>query len=114
MIAINISDLDQINPRTGLNMVALLLTDFVTSDPPQMPLANRTRFDEAAVILDGPAAEDRERVNALVELLQTIIGPRRMGRRVRCYREGPRGGWPEIRPAKSHRQLMEDLNDDNS
>ncbi|MFH1740949.1 MAG: hypothetical protein ABIH23_18255 [bacterium] len=109
--AINIADLDQVNPRTGLNFVALLLRDFVTDHPPQVPYRNSDRWDEAAVILDGPATEDEQRVNALIELLQTVIGPRKMGRRVRCYREGPKGGWSEIRPKKSHRQTMEELDD---
>ena len=44
------------------------------------------------------SAADYERVDAVVELLQTVIGPRKINRRVRCYREGPRGGWPEIKP----------------
>ncbi len=35
----------------------------------------------------------------MVGLLQTVLGPRKLGRRVRCYREGARGGWAEIRPA---------------
>jgi len=75
----------------------------VSADPPQVPYRNSDRWDEAAVILDGPAAQDETRINALVELLQTVIGPRKMGRRVRCYREGPKGGWAEIRPKKGHR-----------
>ena len=102
--AINIADLDQINPRTGLNMVALLLKNFVTANPPRVPYKNKSRWDEAAIILDGPAAEDGQRLDALVELLQTSIGPRKMGRRVRCYREGTRGGWNEIRPIKKQRE----------
>ena len=95
--AINLCDLDAINDRnTVFSMVALLLRDFCTKDSPTC-LPDRNRFDSAGIILDGPAAEDEERVQAVVELLQTVIGPRKIKRRVRCYREGPRGGWSEIR-----------------
>ena len=97
-IAINVCDLDALVPRGGgFNPIALLLRDFCTKDSPTV-VPDRDRFDSAAIILDGPAAQDQERVDAVVELLQTVIGPRKMNRRVRCYREGPRGGWPEIRP----------------
>ena len=64
-------------------------------------MPDKNRWDSAAVVLDGPAASDQQRLDAVVELLQTVIGPRKINRRVRCYREGPRGGWPEIRPARA-------------
>lgn len=97
-VAINVCDLDALVPRNGgFNPVALLLRDFCSKDSPTV-VPNQDRFDSAAIILDGPAVQDQERVDAVVELLQTVIGPRKMGRRVRCYREGPRGGWPEIKP----------------
>ena len=96
-IAINVCDLDLLVPRNGFNPVALLLRDFCSPDSPTV-MPNQNRWDSAAVVLDGPAAQDQERLDAVVELLQTVIGPRKIHRRVRCYREGPRGGWPEIKP----------------
>jgi len=97
-IAINVCDLDALVPRNGgFNPIATLLHDFCSKDSPTV-IPQQDRWDSAAIILDGPAAQDQERVDAVVELLQTVIGPRKMNRRVRCYREGPRGGWPEIRP----------------
>jgi hypothetical protein len=97
-IAVNVCDLDAMVPRGGgLNPVALLLADFCTADSPTVE-PDKNRWDSAAVVLDGPAARDPERLEAVVAVLQTIMGPRKIGRRVRCYREGPRGGWPEIKP----------------
>lgn len=92
--AINVCDLTYFTDPTPFNPAALLLQDFITKDSPQI-LAN-DEIDSGAVVLDGPASKDEKRVNALVELLQTILGPRKIGRRVRCYREEPRGGWAEI------------------
>ena len=100
-IAINVCDLDALVPRgNGFNPIALLLSDFCSKDSPTV-MPDKNRWDSAAVVLDGPAASDQERLDAVVELLQTVIGPRKIHRRVRCYREGPRGGWPEIRPARA-------------
>ena len=97
-IAINIYDLDAMVPGDGtFNPVAMLLKDFCSKDSPTV-IPDRDRWDSAAVILDGPAAQDQERLAAVVELLQTVIGPRKIRRRIRCYQEGPCGGWPEIRP----------------
>ena len=96
-IAINVCDLDALTPRNGFNPIALLLKDFCSKDSPTV-MPNQDRWDSAAVVLDGPAAKDQERVDAVVDLLQTVMGPRKLNRRVRCYREGPRGGWPEIKP----------------
>jgi hypothetical protein len=105
--AVNLCDLDQITPRTGLNMTALLLRDFCDEHSPTTP-PQGGRWDEVGVVLDGPAAQDEARVEALVELLQTVIGPRKMGRRVRCYREGPKGGWSAVRPEKRKREVEEE------
>ena len=97
-VAVNLCDLDELTPRrAGLNPVALLMGDFCSARSPTV-IPDKNRFDSTAVVLDGPASLDGERVDALVELLQTVLGPRKIGRRVRCYREGPRGGWREIRP----------------
>jgi len=107
-VAINLCDLDQMRGRqtAGFNPISLLLHDFVTADAQTTPPAGG-RWDEVGVVLDGPAAQDESRVNALVELLQTVIGPRKIHRRVRCYREGPRGGWAQIMPGQTNRQLLE-------
>ena len=98
--AINVCDLSYFaDPKIPINPAALLLQDFITQDSPQVTAGGMV--DSGAVVLDGPASKDEKRVNALVELLQTVLGPRKIGRRVRCYREGARGGWSEIAPVKA-------------
>src|SRR3990167_7644074 len=93
--AVNLCDLSEL-PRSGhFNPTALLLQDFVSSAPTHV-MTDPKVVDSAAVILDGPAGADTARVTALVSLLQTVIGPRKIKRRIRCYREGTRGGWTEI------------------
>lgn len=62
-------------------------------------MIDRDRFDTDAVLLNGPAANDAERADALIEFLQISLGPRKLGRRVRCYAQGQRGGWAEIIPS---------------
>jgi hypothetical protein len=97
--AVNICDLDECNPRnTTLSIVGLLLADFCTAESLHFFLNDKV--DSGVVVLDGPAAQDEERLNALIELLQTVVGPRKIKRRVRCYKQGPRGGWNEVRPVK--------------
>jgi len=101
-IAINICDLDALTPRSqpgNFNPTAMLLLDYCTEHSPTV-YPDKNRWDSAAVVLDGPASRDEERTTALVNLLQTVLGPRKIGRRVRCYKEGPPGGWSEIRPEK--------------
>src|SRR3990167_2037847 len=95
--AVNLCDLDTLPRSEHFNPTALLLQDFVSGTPAHV-MTDSKRVDSAAVILNGPAASDTARVTALVSLLQTVIGPRKIGRRIRCYREGSRGGWAEIRP----------------
>lgn len=108
--AVNLCDLsDLAEPAIGgFNPVSLLMSDYMDRWSPMVDID--TRFDSTAVILDGPAAGDPERVTALIDLLQTVLGPRKLRRRVRCYREGPRGGWSEIR-ADMPRRLDDDLDD---
>lgn len=93
-IAVNIADLSECFPVLGL--AGMLLTDFCAGKSP-IVYPERDRVDSGSVVLDGPASKDAERVAALVDVLQTIYGPRRIGRRVRVYRQGPRGGWRELR-----------------
>jgi len=99
--AVNICDLTELMPKHSgaFNPVTLLMQDFMDEHSPRTE-PQGGRWDAVGVVLDGPATRDEGRVEALVELLQTVMGPRKMGRRVRCYREGPRGGWSEIRPSK--------------
>ena len=95
--AINLCDLSSLPASPAFNPTALLLQDFVRA-PGAHVQTDRHMIDSGAVILDGPAASDDARVVALIQLLQTVIGPRKIGRRIRCYRQGTRGGWQEIRP----------------
>ena len=94
--AINICDLGSLPASPTFNPTALLLHDFVRA-PGTTVQTDRRVVDSGAVILDGPAASDTARTSALIQLLQTVIGPRKIGRRIRCYRRGARGGWQEIR-----------------
>lgn len=95
--AVNICDLSELPTSPAFNPTALLLQDFVRA-PGTHVQTDRRMVDSSAVILDGSAASDDGRVTALIQLLQTTIGPRKIGRRIRCYRQGARGGWQEIRP----------------
>ncbi len=92
--AVNVCDLSDCFPMPL--MAILLMGNFCSAQSPTVTV-DKGRVDTSAVILDGPAAQDDKRVKGLIELLQTVIGPRKMGRRVRVYREGPRGGWKEVR-----------------
>jgi hypothetical protein len=97
MYAVNVADLSGLDKAGPLSMASLLLVDFV-GKPLASVCIDRTRFDTDAVVLDGPAGADIERVEALVKFLQTVVGPKFLHRRVRCYRQGSQGGWREIRP----------------
>jgi len=96
MIAVNLCDLDLANERRAFSVMSLLLQDFISDDPPVVQVRS-DRWDEDSILLDGPAAQDEKRLDALVDLLQTVIGPRRIGRPIRCYEQGPHGGWKRIR-----------------
>ncbi len=94
-VAVNICDLDECNSRAAsFSMVGILLAEFCSQDSPTF-FVDKNMVDTGAIILDGPAAQDQERLVALVELLQTVIGPRKIGRRIRVYVQGPKGGWKE-------------------
>lgn len=95
--AVNLCDLTGLRGDGPVNFIGILLADYVTS-PPLHVDTDGGRLDGFAIILDGPAAQDAERTAALIDFLQTSLGPRKLHRRVRCYRQGPRGGWREIRP----------------
>lgn len=103
-IAVNILDLaaamgDPLAP--GITPAGLLLNNFCDEASPTVLECKKGQIDSGGIILDRwPACENTERVTALVSLLQTSIGPRKIGRRIRCYRLGPRGGWSEIVPPR--------------
>jgi len=97
IVAVNLCDLSDLDRASAINPVSILLHGFCDEASPTVQ-TDKKLIDTYAVILDGPAAQDEERLDALVDVLQTIIGPRKLGRRVRCYQQGPRGGWSEIRP----------------
>jgi len=99
MYAINVADLSSLatSPVDQL-MVRWMLQDFVPATNRTTVIIDQTRMDTGAVLLTGPAGEDEERVEALIQLLQEKIGPQKVNRRVRCYRQGPKGGWSEVRP----------------
>jgi len=92
MIAVNLCDLDLANERRAFSVVSLLLRDFISDDPLVVQVRS-DRFDKDSILLNSRAAQDEERLNALVDLLQTVIG-----RRIRCGRREPKGGWREIKP----------------
>ena len=96
--AINLCDLSELTGLESLGGVAaILLHDF--ADHTSLTItADKRMIDTGAVVLDGQASLDQERVTGLIELLQTIVGPLKIGRRIRAYKQGPRGGWLEIRP----------------
>ena len=98
MYAINICDLTDLKSSGPISMIGVLLHDFIPAYNQDTVAINRNRLDTDAVILNGPAANDLERVQALIAFLQTSLGPRQLHRRIRCYRQGPRGGWREVRP----------------
>ena len=98
MYAVNISDLTELKSVGSISIVGLLLGGFVRPYEQSHVAIDRNRLDTDAVVLNGPAANDLERVEALIAFLQTSLGPRQLHRRIRCYRQGPRGGWSEVRP----------------
>lgn len=93
--AVNVCDLSALPASPAFHPTALLLQDFI-QQPGTTVQTNRSTVDSGAVVLDGPAAADDARVTALIALLQHVIGPRKLGRRIRCYQRGARGGWTEI------------------
>ena len=97
MYAVNICDLTELKGFSSISLVSLLLQDFVPAYNQNTVTINRNRMDTDAAILNGPAANDLERVEALIAFLQTSLGPRQLHRRIRCYRQGPRGGWREVK-----------------
>lgn len=109
--AVNLCDLHALRGRdnSGLLPVQILMDGFISEKSPMVHPV-KGYVDSGAVVLDGPVAKEPGRAEALVDVLQTVIGPRKLRRRVRCYAEGPRGGWREMRPVA--RKTEEDGDED--
>ena len=98
MVAVNICDLDEYRGKSTILVIQLLLQDFV--EHPLISVdAEPGMVDGMAIALNGPAANDQQRLNALVEYLHWI-GRRKIRRPIRCYRQGKRGGWTRIPAAR--------------
>jgi hypothetical protein len=95
MKAVRVSDLMQLFEGGGAFPVRALLADFVKKGSPTLALVDKDAVDGYAVVLDGPAAQDPERLSACIELLRKI-GRMKLGREPRIYEMGPRGGWRRI------------------
>lgn len=96
MYAINIADLDELGAAGGDTLIQMLLAGVLCSADSPHVWIDPNRFDTGAVVLDGPAVADEERVLAAIEVLQ-LISKRLMGRPIRCYKRGPRGGWGKVK-----------------
>lgn len=90
--ALNIADLTYVD-RT---MLAMLARDFCSSDSPTVEV-EPGKVDGYAVLLDGPGAEDPERVEAFVDTLRRWAAKAGMRYPLRVYEQGPRGGWRKAR-----------------
>ena len=95
MIAVNVADLSLLKAKGC--PVGILLRDFAGEHSPTVQI-DKNQLDSGAVCLDGPAAHDIERVQALIELLHGIFGVQKIGRPVRVYQQGKRGGWRKVKP----------------
>lgn len=96
-IAINALDLFLLDERDKLPVSDKLLADFANSESPKVWII-KDRPDTQAIILDGPAANDLERLQELIADLQTALGPAYLGRPIRVYQRGFRGSWKEMKP----------------
>jgi hypothetical protein len=101
-VAIQVSDLLSLR-QTGALPFGMLIAPFISTASP-MAVVNGDAFDGFAVVVDGPAAGEDERVAGLVELLMTVLGPQKLKRRVRIYQQGSQGGWRELRTMKDLRR----------
>jgi hypothetical protein len=95
MIAVNVTDLTLLKAKGC--PVAILLKDFANEHSPTVQI-DKAQIDSGALLLDGPAAHDIKRLQALVELLHGVFGKQKIGRPVRVYQQGPRGGWRKVKP----------------
>lgn len=90
-IAVNLADLTEL--PTFISQC--LLQDFTTKDSPTVYVDKKV-WDEVAIILDGPASQDKERLRFLVEILLTT-GSQKLKRPFRIYAQGPRNGWKKFK-----------------
>jgi hypothetical protein len=101
-VAIQIDDLLSLQ-ETGRLPFGMLMADFISTTSPTVTV-DKDAFDGVAVVCDGPAASDPQRVEGLVDLLITTLGPRKLKRRVRCFQQGSKGGWSPIRKMDDFRR----------
>ena len=94
MYAVHLSDLSQAKQSAPLIIDMFLRPDILSNHPYTVRVG--TGIDDDAVVLDGPATMDDDRMNAVVELLLGIMGQRALGRKFRVYKRGPRGGWNKL------------------
>jgi len=95
-IAVNVCDMLDLRQGPGADFaVQLMFADFIV-EPYQSFMVDKKFVDTGAAVLNGPAAQDEKRLESFILWLQTSAGPRLLGRRFRCYEEGPRGGWKEV------------------
>jgi len=95
MKAIRISDLMSLYVDGGSFAVKALLADFINKDNPTLALVEKDAGDGYAVVLDGPASDNPERLSACIEVLKRI-GQMKLGRKIRIYEQGPQGAWRRI------------------
>jgi hypothetical protein len=95
MKAVRLSDLMSLYQDGGAFPVRVLLADFIKKDDPTLVLVEEDMVDGYAVVFDGPAAQDPSRLSACIELLKKV-GLMKLGREIRVYEQGPRGGWRRI------------------
>jgi hypothetical protein len=85
--AINIADL----LHDELRLPARMMIDPVTGPTKTLVWGKKGEIDTMAILLET----DAKRALAICEFLQ--CAGRERGILVRCYSEGPRGGWKELR-----------------
>ena len=91
--AVHLSDLSQAKQDAPL-VIDIFLKDILAQHP--YTVAVGKGIDDYALILDGIATDDEQRMDAVIELLLGRIGKRALGRRFRVYQQGPRGGWRKL------------------
>jgi len=91
---VSVADLHAALAESGV-VSSILLNPFL-KERPELVKAQRESvlgcFDRIAVF-NGPASCDEARCVAFVELLQDLIGPKKIGRPIRCFKEDPKRGW---------------------
>ena len=97
-LAVNICDLSELTRDGGGFPTQILLQGFI--DDPETVITDPRVFDSGVAVLNGPHVKDEKRLAGLVDLLHTVIGPRKLGRPVRLYEETSPGQWTLMDPKK--------------